>query len=434
MRATEARMEGTKMIRTTGGRRLPLTALAVVVAAGTAFAGVAPAQAATTPAPAADSSNAAAILIPAPTVRGYGDTYGSQAVFHGVISVDLDGIDDHTGLRYEYQLDGAGPWLSDGTGGVSGDEDEVYIPAPPGEHLISVRVAGTVDGVAVIGTASAPTTVRSVGGPDEYTPEVIVDGPSVTFRWDVRAALNGFTPEESDIFYQVDGGPLVDAGGTGSVTVIPGYGKRVAFDLTFGPIPDAWRYVHVEGDTANAPGAQALTSAPQPQIVGPVEYGSTLTVRTGLWQPAPVTLEYQWFRDGERIPGATGATRKVDAYDAGHRLTVSVRGSRDGYVPVTRTSGQTKVVAAPVITAGTPRITGNPVVGRTLTAQPGIWKPSSLELGYQWKRDGKVIPGATAKTYTLTEADRGHIVTAIVSAVIYPYDNQARASAGVKVR
>jgi hypothetical protein len=400
-----ARKEGMHMTRITGGRRLPLTALAVVVAAGTAFAGVAPAQAADAPAPAADSSTAAAVRIPAPTVRGYGFDYGAYTNFH-----------------------------SDGTGSVSGDEDEVYIPASPGEHLISVRVAGTVDGVAVIGTASAPTKVRSVGGPDEYTPEVIVDGPSVTFRWDVRAALNGSTPEESDIFYQIDGGPLVDAGGTGSVTVTPGYGKRVAFDLTYGPIPDAWRYVHVEGTTANAPGAQALTSAPQPQIVGTVEYGSTLSVRTGLWQPAPVTLEYQWFRDGERIPGATGATRTIDADDAGHHLTVSVRGSRDGYVPVTRTSGQTKVVAAPAVTAGTPRITGNPVVGRTLTAQPGVWKPSSLELGYQWKRDGKVIPGATAKTYTLTEADRGHTVTVVVSGVIYLYDRAAVASAGVTVR
>jgi hypothetical protein len=422
------------MIRTIRGRRLPLTALGLVVAAGTAFAGVGPAQAADAPAPAGDSSTTAAVRIAAPTVRGYGYDYSADANFHGVISVDLGGITDNTGLRYEYQLDGAGPWLSDGTGSVSGDEDEVYIPASPGDHLISVRVAGTVDGAPVTGTASAPTAVRSVGGPREYTPEVIVDGPSVTFRWDVRAALNGFTPEESDIFYQVDGGALVDAGGTGSVTVTPGYGKRVAFDLTFGPIPDAWRYVHVEGTTASAPGAKALTSTPPPVIVGKVEYGSTLTVRTGTWQPAPVTLEYQWLRDGERIPGATGAAYTVTAYDAGHHLTVSVRGSRDGYVPVTLTSGQTKEVAAPVITAGTPRITGNPTVGRTLTAQSGIWKPSSLELGYQWKRDGQVIPGATAKTYTLTTADRGRTVTVVVSGVIYLYDQAAVASAGVKVR
>jgi hypothetical protein len=422
------------MIRTTGGRRLPLTALAVVVAAGTAFAGVAPAQAATAPAPAADSSTAAAISIGAPTVRGYGYDFSRQPNFHGVISVDVDDIADRSGLRYEYQLDGAGPWLSDGTGGVSGDEDEVYIPASAGYHQLSVRVAGTVDGVPVTGAESAPTKVRSVGGSLPYTPEVVVDGPSVTFRWDVRAALNGFTPEESDIFYQIDGGAYVDAGGVGSVTVTPGYGQVVAFDLVYGYIPDTWGYAHADGTTASAPGALPLVSAPVPAIVGTVEYGSTLSVRTGLWQPAPVTLGYQWFRDGERIAGATDPTYTIDAYDAGHRITVSVRGSRDGYVAQTRTSGQTKKVAAPVITAGTPRITGNPVVGRTLTAQPGVWKPSSLELGYQWKRDGKAIAGATAKTYTLTAADRGHTVTVVVSGVIHLYDQAAVASAGVKVR
>ncbi|RII99176.1 hypothetical protein DZF97_16095, partial [Clavibacter nebraskensis] len=59
---------------------------------------------------------------------------------------------------------------------------------------------------------------------------------------------------------------------------------------------------------------------------------------------------------------------------------------------------------------------------------------SSLELGYQWKRDGKVITGATAKTYTLTAADRGHTVTVVVSGVIYLYDRAAVASAGVTVR
>ena len=48
------------------------------------------------------------------------------------------------------------------------------------------------------------------------------------------------------------------------------------------------------------------------------------------------------------------------------------------------------------------------------------WNPSSTD--------------PAAQKNTLTEADRGHTVTAIVSAVIYTYDNQARASAGVKVR
>ncbi|MDO4019781.1 hypothetical protein [Clavibacter michiganensis] len=426
------------MIRTTGGRRLPLTALAVVVAAGTAFAGVAPAQAATTTAPAADAvpaaaSTTAAVRIPAPVVRPEWFDFGTQPVFHGLFEVDLTGIPEGADLHYEYQLDGTGPWRTGGSGSVTGYTDEVYLPGTAGTHLLSVRVAGTVDGAAVVGAASAPQEARFVGGSLEYTPEVIVDGPSVTFRWDVRSALNGFTPEESAIYYSVDGAPLIEVGGVGSLTVTPGYGKRVSFDLTFGYIADSYREVHVDGLTADAPGAKALT-APLPSIVGTAEYGQTLSVRTGTWQPAPVELEYRWFRDGERIRGAEDPTYTVTAYDAGHRITVSVRGSRDGYISQTRTSGPTKRIAAPVITAGTPRITGNPVVGRTLTAQPGVWKPSSLELGYQWKRHGKAIAGATAKTYTLTEADRGHTVTAVVSAVIYLYDNQARASAGVKVR
>ncbi|WP_043676236.1 hypothetical protein [Clavibacter michiganensis] len=424
------------MIRIHEGRRLPLTALAIVIAAGTALAGAVPAQAATPPTatPTGDSAVTAAVRIPAPTVSQPYPEFTPAASIYSRLSVDLTGVGDTSGLRYEYRLDGSGPWLSEGTGGVTGDEDEVYVPASPGRHTIVVRVAGSVDGVAVVGAASAPVEVRSAGAPLPYTPEVVVDGPSVTFRWDVREALNGYLPEESDIFYQVEGGAAVDAGAVGSVTVTPGYGEVVGFDLTYGPVADFWRYVHVDGATADAPGAVPLTRAPLPAIVGSAEYGQTLSVRTGTWEPAPVELDYRWFRDGERIPDADDPTYTVTAYDAGHRITVSVRGSRTGHIPRTRTSGPTKRVAEPVITAGTPRITGNPAVGRTLTAQPGVWKPSSLELGYQWKRDGKVIPGATAKTYTLTEADRGRTVHVVVSAVIYLYDDQARASAGVRVR
>lgn len=421
------------MIRITGGRRLPLTALAVVVAAGTAFAGAAPAQAATTPAPAADSSTAAAIRIPAPRFQSDYPDFGEGASIHGLVLTDLSGIADTSGLRYEYRLDGAGPWLSDGTGYVS-DSAEVYIPATPGPHTLVVRIAGTVGGTTVVSAASASVDVRSSGGTLEYTPEIVTDGPSVTFRWDLREALNGTAPEDADVMYRIGDGEEVNAEAVGSVTVTPGYGKSVAFDLTFGPNPDAWRYLHVIGTTADAPGAKKLTSSSLPVILGTVEHGSTLSVRTGTWQPAPVTLSYQWFRDGVRLPGETGPTYKVWDNDLGGRLTVAVRGEREGYVPVVRTSAPTKVIPRPTVTAGTPRITGNPVVGRTLTAQPGVWKPSSLELGYQWKRDGKAISGATAKTYTLTAADRGHTVTVVVSGVIYLYDRAAVASAGVTVR
>jgi hypothetical protein len=44
------------------------------------------------------------------------------------------------------------------------------------------------------------------------------------------------------------------------------------------------------------------------------------------------------------------------------------------------------------------------------------------------------LAGATAKTCTLTEADRGRTVHVVVSGVIRIHDDQARASAGVTVR
>ena len=54
---------------------------------------------------------------------------------------------------------------------------------------------------------------------------------------------------------------------------------------------------------------------------------------------------------------------------------------------------------------GTPSITGNAVSGQVLTAQPGTWTPRPASFTYQWKRDGQDIPGATAPTYRVTNAD-----------------------------
>ena len=60
-----------------------------------------------------------------------------------------------------------------------------------------------------------------------------------------------------------------------------------------------------------------------------------------------------------------------------------------------------------VLKAGTPRIAGTPVIGKTLTAKPGTWGPSGTTLSYQWYRGGKAIAGATGTTYKVRTADAG---------------------------
>ncbi len=419
-------MDGPTMIRTARRRLLPAAALGLALITGLPLAGVAPAGAQVRPA--GDASTQAAVTIPAPATSfsGYGTEI--EPTIDGFVTPDLTGIADASGLRYEYQLDAAGPWRTEGTSPVSAWGSPLVVPAPAGAHVISVRIAGTIDGVPVVGAASTPEAVRSTGFSRPYTPQVVVEGTRITFSWDVREALNGNLPEDSQIFYELDrSGEFVFTDAVGSVTVDAGYDASVAIELVYGVVPDLWAYAQAIGTTGSAAGSLPLTSTPPPAILGRAAVGTTLAVRTGLWQPAPVALSYQWLADGRPVFGATGATFTVTQEEVGARITVAVRGARDGYVSVTRTSAPTPRVPELVLTAGTPFVTGVAAVGRTVTARTGSWRPAPVTFTYAWLRDGRPIPGATASTYTLTEDDRGRLLSvqvrgAFTSAFGYPRD------------
>jgi hypothetical protein len=89
--------------------------------------------------------------------------------------------------------------------------------------------------------------------------------------------------------------------------------------------------------------------------------------------------------------------------------------NRDGYFTINPGDSAIKnisvrsyaaeVVADP-ITGSRPVIAGKVKVGKRLTVQAGTWGPGSVQLSYQWLRNGKVIVGATNSTYKLVKADR----------------------------
>ena len=56
-------------------------------------------------------------------------------------------------------------------------------------------------------------------------------------------------------------------------------------------------------------------------------------------------MTYQWKRNGVAITGATAATYKLVAADAGKRITVTVIGRKSGYRTVAKTSAQTATIA-----------------------------------------------------------------------------------------
>lgn len=64
-----------------------------------------------------------------------------------------------------------------------------------------------------------------------------------------------------------------------------------------------------------------------------------------------------------------------------------------------------------------PAITGSPVVGQVLTCSSGTWIGSPApSFAYQWKRNGTVLGGATASTYTLVSGDNLQDITCEVTA------------------
>ena len=66
-----------------------------------------------------------------------------------------------------------------------------------------------------------------------------------------------------------------------------------------------------------------------------------------------------------------------------------------------------------------PTITGKPVVGSVLRADPGYWglpvNGENLRFGYQWFVDGRLVPGATSRSYRPTSADVGKPVVVMVT-------------------
>lgn len=64
-----------------------------------------------------------------------------------------------------------------------------------------------------------------------------------------------------------------------------------------------------------------------------------------------------------------------------------------------------------------PVITGQAIVGQTLTVSTGTWTGAPTSFVYRWFQNGVPIIGATAKTYVLTIGDAGKLITAGVEGV-----------------
>jgi alpha-L-rhamnosidase len=96
----------------------------------------------------------------------------------------------------------------------------------------------------------------------------------------------------------------------------------------------------------------------------------------------------------------------------------------DGFQKFTVGSGEYQFVAAEALASTAPPVvSGDPVVGATLSTTDGSWTLDGATFAYQWMRDGVAVVDATDSSYQLTSADYGAHLSVVVTASVAGRDD-----------
>ena len=181
--------------------------------------------------------------------------------------------------------------------------------------------------------------------------------------------------------------------------------------------------------------AGALAGGPvatvAPSVIGSATAGKELSGLSGSWAGfGAVTYRFFWYRcnaagaNCASITGADSPTFALGNTDVGKTLGLTVE--------ATDSTGTTSAYASlvgpiaprrPLLeSTAQPIVTGPPVAGKVIQVTTGTWSPVPAGLSYQWERcntNGRIcaaIANANRSAYTLTNADVGHALLAIVQA------------------
>lgn len=123
---------------------------------------------------------------------------------------------------------------------------------------------------------------------------------------------------------------------------------------------------------------------------------------------------FQWFIDGNPVKGATKKTFVIPPAKEHSWLSVRISvHSASGTHPVIFEAAERRISRG-TFKASAPTITGVAKVGSKLTATAGTVDKKGAKASFEWKRDGKSIPGLpTGKTYTLKPADLGKKISVV---------------------
>ena len=303
--------------------------------------------------------------------------------------------------------------------------------------------APTIKGTAVIGSRLQATTPR-------WTPAAT----RTTYAWFSGGALLPGKTTTSYIVQAADAGKTITVKATGT--------KAGLTALTQTSAPTA---------AVPTPALKPFVRAAVPTVSGVAKVGSTLTAKAGVWSPVG-TYSYQWLRNGSPVAGRTASTYRVEAVDAGMKITVMVTATKTGYTKTSKTSAALAVPGVPIApipvpipspaptptpvpiptpapvpvpsptvpsvkvpfeSSPKPMLVGASSVGSTVRADVSAWRPADAKLDYTWWVSNVRVPDEKAASYVLRAADLGKKVTVTVTGTKAGYETAAQTSAGLTV-
>jgi hypothetical protein len=176
------------------------------------------------------------------------------------------------------------------------------------------------------------------------------------------------------------------------------------------------------GATGRSQAAPKNTKEPSIIYVHPIKVGTILNADKGDWTgTAPISYAYQWLRcndNGEgcgKITNATGTTYTVVNADERKTLRLDVTASNADGKATARANATAVVPAKPgvPVEVSPPTISGQAVVGQTLTATTGSWRGNQpISYTFKWQtcnsaQTSCVNNGETGNTFTIPAGDVG---------------------------
>lgn len=236
-------------------------------------------------------------------------------------------------------------WLRNGKS-ISKAKGVTYVPTSSdrGKQL-SVKVTANSPGLKSVSKTSAKTVKIGYGVLDAAGEVSIAGTPQVGQK--LTAVVPGFSVPKVSFKYQWlrDGKKISKATKSSYTLTKSDLGKQITVQVTASKSGYSKMVLTTDAPTIDK-GVLAVDRVPT--IKGTAKVGKTLTASSKGWSASSVSLRYAWYADGVLVQFSSSSKYKLTWEDRGTSITVKVRGTKEGYVPVELAEAPESALYGPV--------------------------------------------------------------------------------------